>query len=133
MLLLLHLQVDITSHTNNLINNIIDYVCIAIVSEQMSQSVSEEEDLSITLDDIGFAKHSNFQWHPALKTASLAKGSRILVRFFGTGEMGTVNSPKWIKYCAEEEARILDVIGVPSASFVKGLDEMKKLRQKILR
>ena len=95
------------------------------------QTGTEEE--GITLNDTGFAKHSTFEWHPALKTASLAKGTRIRVRFFGTGEMGTVDSSSWVEYCVEEESKILNIIGAPSASFLTGLDEMKKLREKILR
>ena len=88
---------------------------------------------TIGLDDVGFAKHSGFEWHPALKTASFARGTRLRVTFFGTGEKGTVNESNWVSYSEEEEARILSLFEIRKAAFKDGLKQLKNLRERILK
>ena len=49
---------------------------------------ADTEDSVILLENLGFAKQSKYPWHPALKKGLLAKGSRVSVQFFGTGQSG---------------------------------------------
>ena len=55
---------------------------------------SEPDAESVTLNDLGFAQQKRFPWHPAMKTGTLAKGTRIKVTMFGTGETVTVDRSK---------------------------------------
>ena len=107
---------------------------IAAIEEEIPQTTkASEEGASINLDDIGFAKHARFEWHPALKTSLLARGTRVRVKFFGTGELGTVDESQWVTYSEEEEARLSKLLDVSSFSFTNGMNELKKLRHRILR
>ena len=53
---------------------------------------------NIVLEDLGFAKQKGYSFHPALKTGELARGTRIKVTYFGTGQTGTVDRAKWLKF-----------------------------------
>lgn len=60
------------------------------VEESDEQAVNVHKE-KVKIDDLGFAKQNKFQWHPALRTGTLANGTRVRVTFFGTGQSGTVN------------------------------------------
>ena len=72
------------------------------------KSHSQELPLSkILLEDLGFAKQSGYEWHPALKRGEIARGSRIKVTFFGTGDSCFVNKADWIQYSEETKLKVI--------------------------
>ena len=86
---------------------------------------------AILSSDLGFAKQRFYPWHPALKIAVLAKGSRISVTYFGTGESGTVDKAKWAPFSDKSEARICSPYLLRKTSFKRGLEQLKAMLVKI--
>ena len=86
----------------------------------------------IKLADLGFAKQDGFDWHPALKTGAIARGTRVKVTFFGTGQVATVNKSSWLLYSDHAEAKIKTKKLFKSITFVTALEQMKSLKDKIL-
>ena len=86
---------------------------------------------AILSSDLGFAKQRFYPWHPALKIAVLARGSRISVTYFGTGESGTVDKAKWVPFSDMSEARICTQGLLRKTSFKKGLVQLKAMLVKI--
>ena len=81
--------------------------------------------------DLGFAKQKGYSWHPALRTGELARGSRIHVTYFGSGQTGTVDRAKWLKFSKEAEEKITTPRMRKYAAFNSGLDQLKNLLAKI--
>ena len=96
-------------------------------------SSSQSDSRPITENDLGFAQQKKFPWHPALKTGTLANGSRIRVTLFGTGETITVDKSKWVVFSDRSENRIKTQSRMRNAAFRKGLDQMKSLWEKVQR
>ena len=92
---------------------------------------NESDPQTIQIDDLGFAKQKQFAWHPALKIGDLAKGTRVKVQFFGTGETAIVDKSKWLVYSDRAEDRIKTPSLMKLAAFKKGLEQMKALRDKL--
>ena len=86
---------------------------------------------SIASGDLGFAKQKGYSFHPALKTGELARGTRIQVTYFGTGQTGTVDRAKWLKYSKQAEERITTPRLKTFAAFRSGVDQLKNLLAKI--
>ena len=97
--------------------------------QQEDQSTSEAN--TIKLEHIGFAKQKGFSWHPALKTDALARGTRVKITFFGTGEQGTVDKKNWIVFSEQSLAKMSAKL-VKTAPFQTGLGQLRSLRDKIL-
>ena len=85
---------------------------------------------SIRLSDLGFAQQKKYPWHPALKTGVMARGSRVKVTFFGTGQSGIVDKSKWLVYSQQAEDKIKTKSLLRNAAFKLGLAQMKNLRDK---
>ena len=83
------------------------------------------------LEDLGFAKQKGYSFHPAMKTGQIARGSRIQVTYFGTGQTGTVDCSKWIKYSSSVEERIATPRLKKDSAFRVGLQQLKALSIKI--
>ena len=66
-----------------------------------------------------------------MKTGQNKTGTRIRVTYFGTGETGTVDKDKWIKYSEQLEERITTGKLKKSASYTTGLNQLKILRLKV--
>ena len=88
---------------------------------------------SIELSDLGFARQKNFPWHPALRIGTLARGTRVKVTFFGTGQSGIVDKSKWLVYSDQAEDRIKTPNLMKTSAFKLGLQQMKNLRNKMKR
>ena len=86
---------------------------------------------NIVLEDLGFAKQKGSSFHPALKTGELARGTRIKVTYFGTGQTGTVDRAKWLKFSLQAEQKITTPKLKKYAAFNSGLDQLKNLLAKI--
>ena len=82
-------------------------------------------------EDLGFAKQRGYSFHPAMKTGVFAKGTRIKVKYFGTGQTGVVDALKWIKFSSQAEARISTPRLKKDSAFRTGLDQLKCLMRKI--
>ena len=91
-----------------------------------------EDSPTISLSDLGFAKQRFYPWHPALKTGTLARGSRISVTYFGTAQTGTVDKAKWVPYSELSEARICSSSLLKRSSFRKGLEQLKVMVDNIV-
>ena len=87
---------------------------------------------NIKLEHLGFAKQDGYDWHPALKTSVMARGTRVKVTFFGTGQFGTVNRAKWVVFSDLAEKKIKTVKLAKSAPFLVALNQMKSLRNQVL-
>ena len=83
------------------------------------------------LEDLGFAKQKGYSFHPAMKTGQIARGSRIQVTYFGTGQTGTVDASKWIKYSSSVAERIATPRLKKDSAFRVGLEQLKALSIKI--
>ena len=83
------------------------------------------------IEDLGFAKQKGYSFHPAMKTGQIARGSRIQVTYFGTGQTGTVDASKWIKYSSCVEERIATPRLMKDSAFRVGLEQLKALSIKI--
>ena len=94
-----------------------------------TDSSTQEE---IKLENLGFAMQNKFCWHPALKTGDFARGTRVKVTFFGTGQTATVDKNKWTAFSAQSEARFSNPKLMKHSSFRMGLEQMKNLYEKIL-
>ena len=99
-------------------------------SEADNQSCSQSD--PIKLEHLGFAKQDGYSWHPALKTSTLARGTRVKVTFFGTGQVGTVDRSKWIVFSTQAESKIKTPKLSKTSTFRAGLEQMKSLRDKLL-
>ena len=93
---------------------------------------SSSQSDNIELRDLGFAKQKGFPWHPALKTGTLARGTRVTVTFFGTGQSGTVDKSSWLVYSEQAETKVTTPKLRKAAAFRTGLGQMKNLRDKLL-
>ena len=93
---------------------------------------SSSQSDKIELADLGFAQQKGFSWHPALKTGDLARGTRIVVTFFGTGQSGTVDKSKWCVYSEPAECRFSTPKLKKDLAFRNGLQQLKSLREKLL-
>ena len=82
--------------------------------------------------DLGFAKTKGYTWHPALKTGSLASGTRITVLYFGTAQSAIVDKGKWLQFTDQAEARISTPRLRLDPGFKKGLDQLKLTLAKII-
>ena len=98
--------------------------------ETSSQPSSDYDE--IKLEHLGFAKQAGFGWHPALKTGSIARGTRIKVTFFATGQGATIDKSKWIVLCNQSESKIKTDKLSKNATFRAGLEQMKDLRKQLL-
>ena len=85
----------------------------------------------ILATDLGFAKQKGYPWHPALKTATNARGSRISVTYFGTSETGVVDKDKWIVFSPQAEAKILTPGILKKVAFRRGMDQLRNMFSKI--
>ena len=83
------------------------------------------------IEDLGFAKQKGYSFHPAMKTGQIARGSRIQVTYFGTGQTGTVDASKWINYSSCVEERITTPRLKKDSAFRVGLEQLKALSIKI--
>ena len=83
-------------------------------------------------EDLGFAKQKGFSWHPAFKTGVLARGTRVKVTYFGTGQTGTVDASKWLKFSNQAEQKVTTPRLLKDAAFKKGLDQLRVLLAKVL-
>ena len=99
---------------------------------QSTQSENQTSPPVIKLEHLGFAKQKGYSWHPALKTSELARGSRVMVTFFGTGQVGTVDMSGWVVYSEQSLARITTPKLVKAGIFQTGLQQLKSLRDKLL-
>ena len=97
-----------------------------------NSDVSDKEQSILSLDDIGFAKQKKYSWHPAYKVGSMARGTRMKVQFFGTGQTSIVDSQNWVSYSVQAESRIKSKELMKSVAFRNGLTEMHSLRQKLM-
>ena len=86
----------------------------------------------IKLENLGFAMQNKFSWHPALKTGVFARGTRVKVTFFGTGQSATVDKNKWTAFSSRSEARIATPELMKTLSFKNGLEQLKTLHGKIM-
>ena len=86
---------------------------------------------NIQLSDLGFAQQGKFPWHPALKTGLLARGSRVLVTFLGTGQSGIVDKSRWLLYSQKAEDKIATKALMKIYAFRQGLEQLKDLRTKL--
>ena len=86
----------------------------------------------VELIDLGFAKQKKFPWHPAMKTGELARGTRVEVTYFGTGQSGIVDSSNWVVYTQQTEERIKNQSLMKNIAFKNGLEQLKSLREKLL-
>ena len=87
---------------------------------------------SLNATDLGFAKQKKYSWHPALKVGMLAKGTRVKVQFFGTGQTGIVDSKNWVTYSVKTESRIKSKELMKDVAFRNGLIELHNLHQKLM-
>ena len=101
-------------------------------SNDPSSSLQAPSKSIIKLDHLGFAKQDGFEWHPALKTGDMARGTRVKVTLFGTGELATVNKSRWLLYSDHSEARIKSTKLSKSKTFLSALEQLKSLRKKVL-
>ena len=62
----------------------------------------------------------------------MARGTRVKVTFFGTGQLATVNKSMWVLYSDHAEAKIKNKKLFKSRTFLAALDHMKSLKNKIL-
>ena len=99
-------------------------------SENHGQESSAPE--PIKLEQLGFAKQKGFNWHPALKNSVLARGTRVKVTFFGTGEAATVDKKDWVVFSEQSLARISSPKLTKTVPFQAALGQMKSLREKVL-
>ena len=82
-------------------------------------------------EELGFAKQKGYSFHPALKTGELANGARIKVTYFGSGQSGTVDSAKWVKFSDKVEEKVCSPRLMKDPAFRNGLDQLKILLLKI--
>ena len=87
---------------------------------------------SLNATDLGFAKQKKYSWHPALKVGMLAKGTRVKVQFFGTGQTGIVDAKNWVTYSVKTESRIKSQELMKDVAFRNGLIELHNLHQKLM-
>ena len=92
---------------------------------------TDRDDNDILAADLGFAKQKFYSWHPALRTGTMSRGTRIKVTYFGTAETGTVDRNKWLPYSEPVEARIVTSRLMKDSGFMKALDQMKNMLVKI--
>ena len=85
----------------------------------------------ILATDLGFAKQKGYPWHPARKTATNVRGSRISVTYFGTSETGVVDKDKWLVFSPQAEARILTPGMMKKIAFKRGMDQLRNVFSKI--
>ena len=76
-------------------------------------------------------KQKGYPWHPAIKTGELARGTRIKVTYFGTGQTGTVDAAKWTKYSSYAEEKVTTPRLLKNSAFKNGLEELKTLLVRI--
>ena len=81
--------------------------------------------------DLGFAKQKGYSWHPALKTGTNPRGSRITVTYFGTGQTGIVDKVRWIPFTTQVETRITTPGLLKRIGFRKGIDQLKNMLRRI--
>ena len=81
--------------------------------------------------DLGFARQRGYPWHPAMRTGVFARGTRIRVTFFGTGETGSVDKNKWTSYSDKVAERIITPRMLKNTGFKMGLDQLKNNLKKI--
>ena len=86
---------------------------------------------SILLSDLGFAQQKKYPFHPALKTGTIANGTRVRVTFFGTGQSVTVDKSKWVVFSKQSEDRIKTPSQMKSLAFKNGLEQMRSLCEKL--
>ena len=67
-----------------------------------------------------------------MKTSSIARGTRVKVTFFATGQCATVNKSKWIVLSNQTESKIKTDKLAKNATFRAGLEQMKSLRNHLL-
>ena len=96
-----------------------------------SKSTTIESGKALLAGDLGFAKQRFYPWHPAMKTGVLARGSRILVTYFGTAQTGTIDRSKWVQYSKHAEEKICSPSLLKKGIFKKGLDQLKAMLSKI--
>ena len=65
-----------------------------------------EQPTDISLNDLGFAKQRGYEWHPALKNTEIARGSRLKVTFFGTGDSCFVDKCDWVQFSEEAKLKV---------------------------
>ena len=97
-----------------------------IVNEEASVPVG-----TLTVKDLGFARQKKYPWHPAFQTGSSAKGSRVHVTFFGSGDRGIVNKSSWLPYSEQTLSRQQRSKHAKTAAFQFGLKEMKAALEKL--
>lgn len=100
-------------------------------TSQAPPQLSQDQSTPIRISDLGFAKQRFYSWHPALKTGEIARGSRVTVTYFGTGETGTVDRKKWVPYTDQAVARICSPNLLRKTGFVKGLEQLRTTLSKI--
>ena len=66
-----------------------------------------------------------------MKTLVFARGTRIRVTYFGTGETGSVDKKKWLPYSEKVEERIMTPRLLKNTGFKMGLDQLKNNLNKI--
>ena len=67
-----------------------------------------------------------------MKTGMLARGTRIEITYFGTGQSGIVDSSNWATYSQQTEDRIKNQSLMKNVAFKNGLQQLKTFRDKLL-
>ena len=105
-------------------------------SESEVQSVdvqqSSTNSKNIVLDDIGFAKEKRFPWFPALKSGSSAKGNRVYITYFGSGDKAIVNKSNWLPFSEQTLAKMFKKKSSDSSAFKFGMKQLNAVREKLL-
>ena len=109
-----------TSETVSVTSSVTSYAALQpsnapteAVDDEIPVNAEDEDSSTISVLDLGFAKQRFYPWHPALKTNSVARGSRISVTYFGTAQTGTVDKAKWVPYSELSEAKICSPLLLP--------------------
>ena len=109
----------------------VDEDCASEVESQTACITGSFSTKTIELLDIGFAKEQGFDWYPAMKLKEIARGSRISVIFFSTGQTCIVNDTNWVSYSEHTVKRFTSSESVKTSSFSAGFDQMMVVVSKI--
>ena len=102
-------SIQIKSHTASS-----EFECTSQSAVSLQKDCREEENCTselslskIDLEDLGFAKQTGYDWHPAIKIAEIARGTRFKVTFFGTGDSCFVNQSDWAQYSEQTKSKVI--------------------------
>ena len=97
---------EINLNTSTILNEDDTTAFPSNVLNQIECQNEAELSSEITLKDLGFARQKGYEWHPALKNSEIARGSRIKVTFFGTGDSCFVNKCDWVQFSEDTKSKV---------------------------